>query len=228
MALIGATMRSPRPDFRKPPSASVVFGSLAIVAALGGLFLIVQTALTTTPVVALGTEARGDTLSLWINNSEVLDHEHASSSDDGHDHDHGDEGGVADGTQSGVEALSDLTAQTDTDSQGFAMPASMMPGTPEDGFQRLQLELDFSNRSGASATVAPQDFFLLSNEGERWGPLLGGTFHQTDLRSQQVLSTVVAFDIPVRVAASDVQFVWTGDGDEIRFAVDAEGGHSHG
>jgi len=129
MAVTGTAIPSPTIEIRRPPLASVVFGGLALAAALGGLFLVLQTALTTTPVVGLQTEARGDTLSVWVNNSEVLEHDHGSSGGDGDDHDHGDEATVGDGTQSGVDALTALTAQPDTDAQGFAMPAAMMPET---------------------------------------------------------------------------------------------------
>ncbi len=220
-AHVGAATGQTRPILRRPRlSPANIVGALAVGAALTGLFLVAQTAITTTPLVSLQTEARGDTLSLWVNNAEVLEHEHGN-------HSHDDDGDAAAGeAQTGVDALSSVAAQAEGD--GFAMPASMMPGTPEEGFQRLQLELDFMNRQAGVATVAPQDFYLLADDGETWTALRGGTFRPTDLGSLQVLSTVLAFDIPVSVQTTDVELVWSGDGSAIHFAVDAEGGHSHG
>lgn len=187
---------------------------VAIAAALAGLFLVAQS-LSSTPLVGLNTEARGSTLSLWISNVDMLSHSHE-------DHNHEDEGDPAEGL-SGQAAATDLAAQGN-----FTMPASMMPGTPDEGFQRLQLNLGFANKGSEAAQTGPEDFYLLADDGDIWQGLRGGSFNTTRLGSGQVLNTVLAFDVPESVEASNLELIWNASNTEIRFAVDSGPGHAHG
>jgi hypothetical protein len=191
---------------------------VAAAAALIGIFLVTQTALSSAPLVGLDTEAQGQTLSLWISNVDMLSHDHENHS---HEGDEDSEEGL-----SGQAAVTDLAAQGD--GQGFTMPASMMPGTPDEGFQRLQLNLDFTNKGSEATQTGPEDFYLVADDGDIWPGLRGGSFSTTRLGSGQILNTVLAFDVPESVDAADLELVWDGDGMDIHFAVDSGEGHDHG
>lgn len=199
----------------------VAISAVAVVAALIGIFLVAQTALSSRPLVGLETEARGETLSVWIRNVETLQDEHGGGS-----HDDDAPGSSAGANSSGIAATDDLAAQSDGGS--YAMPASMMPGTPDEGFQRLQLNLDFINKNSVASTAGPEDFYLSADDGDTWPALRGGSFNTTQLSPGQILNTVLAFDIPESVDTSDVHLVWHGDGMEIGFALESGEGHEHG
>jgi len=188
--------------------------AVAAVTALVGFLFTAQTIANYSPLAGFNTEQQAGDLSMWVRQSEVLSHEHS-------DHSHDDETGDAAG--SGNEVAEDPT---------FAMSASMMPGTPEEGFQRLQVELDFMNKGSGVVSTGPPNFYLEGKDGLTWAAMRGGTFGVTSLRPLEVLSTVLAFDIPAEVGLSDVELVWVTARDEIHFGVSEGGsdnaGHSHG
>lgn len=193
-------------------SPARLIASVGVVTALVGFFFTGQIVAGYTPLVGLDTEARSGSLSMWVTETEMLSHEHSN-------HSHDDEEGEGEGAATGNEVAEDPT---------FAMSASMMPGTPEEGFRRLQIELDLMNREAGEVTVGPPDFYLLAGDGTTWAPLRGGTFGMTIIGPLQVLSTVVAFDISEEVSASDVELVWTVDGEDTHFAIGDDEGHDHG
>ena len=187
-----------------------LFGAVAIGTALIGLLFTAKTMAGFTPLVALNTEAQGRSLSVWVTSAEMLQHEHSK-------HDHGDD------DQSATSAFDAQNAGA----QGFAMAPSMSPGTPEDGFQRLQIELDVMNREAVRAAIQPQDFLLTGSDDLTWQALRGGTFSRTELGSMEILNTVVAFDIPAGVAQDNLELLWVGDGQDIHFSVGESEGHDH-
>ncbi len=205
-------LRDAAVDSEPTRSPAPLVASVAVVTALVGIFFTAQIVAGFTPLVALDTEARSGSLSLWVTDTEMLSHEHS-------DHSHDDEDGGGDGAAQGNEVAEEPT---------FAMSASLSPGTPEEGFQRLQIELDLMNREAGEVTVGPPDFYLVADDGTTWAPIRGGTFGMTIIGPLQVLSTVLAFDVSAEVSASEVELVWTVDGKDTHFAVGEDEGHSHG
>jgi len=206
---VTTTLRPTAVESESTRSPARLVAALAVAGSLVGLFFTAQIVTGYTPLVGLNTEARTGSLSVWVTDTEMLSHEHS-------DHSHEDEEG--DSAATGNEVAEDPT---------FAMAASMMPGTPEEGFQRLQIELDLMNREAGVVTAGPPDFYLLADDGTTWAAMRGGTFGVTEIGPLQVLSTVLAFDISAAVSASDVELVWTVDGKATHFAVGDDGEHSH-
>ncbi len=190
-------------------------GAFAVMAALIGMVLVARMT-TADPAIALQTEARSGELSVWVDRYEWLSHEHGN-------HDHGDDAEAAEEGDSAQAAIDDVTSQ----SEGFAMPASMMPGTPNEGFQRVQFELNILNRGGLDADVHPDDFRLEAANGDSWLSLRGGTFSPTTLPPQYAVATIVAFDVPEESSGDSMHLVWTSAEGESRFALEGSG-HDHG
>jgi hypothetical protein len=62
----------------------------------------------------------------------------------------------------------------------FAMPASMMPGMPLDGQQRLYVAASIANTGDDVLLYGPEQFVLQSDDGHRWplaGSAVGGVLH---------------------------------------------------
>jgi hypothetical protein len=228
----------------RPNTLAIVVVAIAVVAAVAGLSVTVLRALGDSPAIAVGTEARSDDMSLWVSNVEFVAHDH--SAHDHSAHDHGDEGedghddspaDVSGAVDTDPGAADDPTTGQATDQTadilngsgaGFAMPATMMPGTPEEGYQRIQLNLDFSNR-GDVHVVDPSDFALIvAGRGLSFEPLAGGGFNNTVIGSSQLLSTVIAFDVPTTLNTADLRLVWRDGGNKITFALANGEGHDHG
>lgn len=176
----------------------------AFIASLAGLGLVVMNLADGAPVIAERTEATIGDVSLWVDNSEWL----AAA----HEDDTG--GGIAPAGQDPTQAGS------------FAMPNSMMGGTPDEGFLRLQLDVSMANNGSKTATVDASAFRLEDSEGHIWSPMRGGTLAPAGLLGGHSLHTVVAFDIPEIALDETMYFVWSAAGKEHTFAI-SDGGH-HG
>ncbi len=181
-----------------------------LVAALIGAGLLAYMAITADPSVSLETTASSGQMTARLDYYEWLEHDHGK-----HSHDDDSEEVAIDGNV-------DLNPELQ---EGFARPASMMPGTPEEGFQRLQIELHMQNAAGPTTEVSPSDFWLEDDDGSRWPGLQGGTFRPTDLGAGHALNTVLAFDIQSNKADSDMELVWIWNGQETRFAVTGSDHH---
>lgn len=189
--------------------------AIAVLAAALGLILVARVTFGAGPAFAQQTEVMSDGLSVWVEDSRWLSM----------DMDGDDENGAIEGARE-----DDTGRDTDSDSdaeQGFAMPDSMMPGAPVEGFQRLQVSLSLLNRGEGGVYVEPADFVLVAPDGDRWLTLLGGTFYETTLGTGQALSTVVAFDVPVEEAALDMDLTWSWQGNKTRFTIAGAGGGGH-
>jgi hypothetical protein len=199
-------------------SATHIVSASAILLGIVGLALLAFTALTTDPAVGLETEARSGGMSLWVSNVEWLDHAHD------------DAGGAQTAPAAGDEGATDVasTLLTGQGNQGFQMPANMMPGTPDQGFQRVQIDLDFTNREDGRQ-VSPADFTLVAEGRRAFQPNIGGSFVPTIIGPSQQFSTMLSFDIPQSISPDAVELRWSDveSDDNIRFAI--SGGHgSHG
>lgn len=190
------------PDLSSPP---MIIAALAVITAIVGISLVV-TAASSQPVVAEGTEARAGALSAWIESSQWLA---SHDSDDG------------------TSTLGPAAPQGATNEigQGYAMPQVMMNGTPEAGFVRLQIDASFLNRGNGVAVVDPSQFRLESEAGDTWPVLRGGTLNRSQLSSQHVLNTVIAFDVVEAAAEPTMYLVWNYADTETRFAITSESHH---
>lgn len=206
---------SPRPVLRLP----TLLGALAAVAAVAGTILALGLA-TAEPVVTAGNEARGGELSLWVASSEWLEHDHSKHSHDGEDGDD-DHGAGVDPNEVPVSNVTDLQ-------QGFQMPGSMMPGTPDEGSQRLQVNVSLTNRGQTEQTVEPADFVLVGANDATWAPLEGGTFIPMAIPPAHAFSTVLAFDVPSDEINDGLYVEWTSSGERTRLAITESDGHDHG
>lgn len=195
----------------------MMVGVLAAIAAIAGLALVLLTIAVASPAIAPGTEAQAGTVSVWVDSSEWL----AGAHDD-----HDDAAGGGDGAENAggpaASEIVDLTRQADS----FAMPGSMMPGTPEQGYQRLQIDLSISNRGAAAAEVSPAEFHLENSDGVTWPALFGGTFNRTQLAGSHMMHTILAFDIADEMADDNLELVWTTDDATHRFSITT--GDHHG
>lgn len=188
----------------------MIVTALGLILAVVGLGTVVLTATGSAPLVAPQTEARVGAMSGWVESSEWI----------AHDHD------AADGTAALGPSAQDAAAnELAVPGTGFAMPSAMMPGTPDEGFTRLQIELSFLNRATATSELRPAQFSLENSDGDSWLSLLGGTFSAETLAANQFLNTVIAFDIPDESLEPAMYLVWGGDDGEARFLISAEEGH---
>lgn len=192
-----------------------LLGAVAVLAAVAGGFLALGLA-TSDPVVPAGNEARGGDLSLRVASSEWLEHDHSK-----HSHDGDDDHGALDPNEVPVSNVTDVM-------QGFQMPGSMMPGTPDEGSQRLQVNVSLSNRGHTEHVVEPADFALVGANGATWAPLEGGTFVPMAIPPAHSFSTVLAFDLPTEEINDSLYVEWTSSGEQTRLAFTESDGHDHG
>jgi len=185
-----------------------VVTAIAVFAAVVGLVLVVRLPLGSSTAYALQTEVETDSaLSIWVEDFRWL-----SVEMDGDD-------------DNGIDGPQDQDSDGD---QSYAMPNNMMPGAPNSGFQRLQVNLSFINRGADVAYLEPADFLLVATNGDSWATLTGGTFDETVLGPLQAMSTTVAFDVPVERAISGMDLIWSWDGDSSSFAIAGADGADHG
>lgn len=189
------------PDLSSPP---MVIAALAIITAIVGVSLVVSAA-GSQPVIAEGTEARAGALSAWIERSQWLTAEH------------GDDGSA----ELGPAAPQGSNELTD---QGFGMPSAMMGGTPDEGFVRLQIDASFLNRGNGTAVVDPDQFRLESEAGATWPVLRGGTLNRSELSSQHLINTVIAFDVAEDALEPTMYLVWSYAGEKATFAITSQEG----
>ncbi|MGA9277716.1 MAG: hypothetical protein WBV89_12195 [Ilumatobacter sp.] len=193
---------------------------IAAIAAVAGVVLAIGLA-TAEPVVTAGTEARSGDLSLWVSSSEWLEHDHSA-------HDHGDGGDGGDDHGDGVDPNEVPVSNVTDVVQGFQMPGSMMPGTPDEGSQRLQINVSLTNQGNTTSVVEPADFVLVGANDATWDPLEGGTFVPMEVPPAHAFSTVLAFDVPSAEINEDLYVEWTSSGQKTRLAIAELEGHDHG
>ena len=112
--------------------------------------------------------------------------------------------------------------------QGFQMPASMMPGMPDEGKHRLHVEVVLENAGSSGTSFAPQEFALRASDGRSWPLNEPASFERATLQPGQTRSLDLYFDIPDTVA--QVQLAWAHDGDTEQLAIDSRPPppHNHG
>lgn len=108
-------------------------------------------------------------------------------------------------------------------SSGYAMPAAMMPGMPEEGLRRLRMVVTLSNTGDRSQTVSAADFEIVAADGQRWLPLAIGSFRNQHLAPGQAVEGVLFADIPADTP--DLGIVWTRRTGEVRLPLGTAPGH---
>lgn len=111
-------------------------------------------------------------------------------------------------------------------SSGYAMPAAMMPGMPEEGLRRLRMVVTLSNAGDRSQTVSVADFEIVAADGQRWQPLAIGSFRNQHLAPGQAVEGVLFADIPADTP--DLGIVWTRRAGKVRLPLGTAPGHDPG
>src|SRR5258708_37424054 len=105
----------------------------------------------------------------------------------------------------------DIGGPTPADAtDGFQMPASMMPGMPDHGVHRLYLEAVISDVGSSDAAYTPREFSVRAPDGATWALSSPSTFVAGSLQPGQTRSLDLLFDVPEAVTALQLQ--WTHDG----------------
>jgi len=101
---------------------------------------------------------------------------------------------------------------------GFERPASMMPGMPEEGFERLAVEVAITNVVQHPAEFRSEEFVI---ESERAGTLypLGALVPRQQLLPGQSLVTAVFFDVETERDLGRLRLVWRHAEDSAYLAV---------
>jgi hypothetical protein len=93
---------------------------------------------------------------------------------------------------------------------GFDMPASMMPGMPAHGTERLFLEVVLSDVGGETVRFTPLEFSVRAPDGSSWRLNHPASFGPGALQPGQGRSLDLFFDIPDGVTR--LQLAWDHDG----------------
>jgi hypothetical protein len=111
-------------------------------------------------------------------------------------------------------------------SSGYAMPAAMMPGMPEEGLRRLRMVVTLTNAGDRSQIVSAADFEIVAADGQRWQPLAIGSFHRQHLAPSQTVEGVLFADIPADTP--DLGIVWTRRAGKVRLPLGTAPSHDPG
>ena len=177
--------------------------NIALFTTFLGLALLTYLISNRSRLISEGQTVQVGNLSLQIKEIDWLAHEHG-----GHDHDDGE---AVDPQQ---EEIEELTAE----GQVFPMPSSMMPGMPEAGQLRLQIEFSLQNEGNRPLPYGPEAFSLHSENGGFWFPQTTNAFRAGDLGMGQTINGVFTFD--VADTATELYMLWQRDGDEIRIPIE--------
>ena len=108
----------------------------------------------------------------------------------------------------------------------FPMPAQMMPGMESDDVNRLHVEMNVTNRSGAIASLVRRSFAVESPEGKRWAANPGNP-DTASLLVGASMSLDLYFDVPLQETVANILFTDAGSLVRIPFQ-GAAPQHQHG
>lgn len=182
--------------------------TIALFTTLIGLALLTYLIFNRSRLISEGQTVQVGNLSLQIKEIEWLAHEHGG-------HDHGEDEVV----DPQAEQIEDLTAE----GQVFPMPSSMMPGMPEEGQLRLQVEVSLQNEGSRPLSYGPEAFSLHSENGGFWFPQTSNSFRAGALDVGQTINGVFTFDVVD--TATDLYLLWQRDSDEIRIPIESPDTH---
>ncbi|MBE7472510.1 MAG: hypothetical protein DPW09_07005 [Anaerolineae bacterium] len=173
---------------------------VALAASLLGLGMAIPMLLTRTPLAAIGQDIQADGLVLRVESAAWLVHEHEDAP-----------------PPPGVNVNQNSAGsngQNADQGQQFPMPASMMPGMPENGQQRLHIELMLRNEGSLPRSFGPDEFRLEASNNHSWKPQDNTSFLNVTVQPGQALNTALSFDIDE--AAANLFLVWNRGGSLVR------------
>lgn len=106
---------------------------------------------------------------------------------------------------------------------GYAMPAAMMPGMPEEGLRRLRMVVTLANASDRTQTVTAADFTITAADGQSWQPLANSSFRSQHLAPGQAVEGVLFADIPADTP--DLSVTWTRSVGKVRLPLGTAPSH---
>lgn len=198
------TERISSPQTNSGPVQFVVL--VAVTASLLGVGMAFFMLMTRTPLAAIGQDIRVDGLVLRLESAAWLVHEHEDAP-----------------PPSEVSLNQDSAAPSD-EGQQFPMPASMMPGMPENGQQRLHVELILRNESNQPRHFGPDEFRLEASNNHSWKPQDNTSFLNVTVEPGQALSAALSFDIDE--AATNLFIVWSRGNSLVRIPM-TDPDHTH-
>lgn len=109
---------------------------------------------------------------------------------------------------------------------GFTRPATMMPGMPEPGIQRLAVELAFRNAGDWPVGYHGEEFSIVTDRGETYG-IYGADLGTAELGRGQSLNTSLYFDVDTDEDPGRLRLLWQRDGDRVFMPLPDPPDHYH-
>lgn len=195
----------------QPTRRRSILPALTLTVALGtvvfGAVLVVQMWFSRILTAAPGQNVRVGGLTFRVENFEWVQHDHSG----------------ADPTQS--QTASGGSDSATPTGQGFPMPASMMPGAPEAGNQRLQVQFALQNLTERPYSYGPQEFQLVAANGDSWRPQPNEAFRPGKLEPGQALDAALFFD--VTETSADLALVLERNGERVQVFIGDPADHPH-
>lgn len=101
---------------------------------------------------------------------------------------------------------------------GFQRPSSMMPGMPEEGFERLAVEVAVTNTGRRPTELRSEELVLESARAGTLAPA-GALVPRQQLLPEQALVTAIFFDVETDQPLGRLRLVWRHAGDSAYMAV---------
>ena len=113
------------------------------------------------------------------------------------------------------------------DSASVVMPASMMPGLPEIGLERLKVILRMRNEGSQLRQLAAGQFRVEDQDNNAWPVIEEQSARNWQLASGQEIELVLYFE--VKSGAAGLAVVWEAQGDKVNIPVEdaPTTNHSH-
>ncbi|GAB4412148.1 MAG: hypothetical protein Fur0044_06380 [Anaerolineae bacterium] len=193
----------------QPARRRSILPALTLMVALGtvvfGAVLVAQMWLSRILTAAPGQDAQVGGLTFRVENFEWVAHDHSGD----------------DPTQSQTSSGDNAHPA----GQGFPMPASMMPGAPEAGNQRLQVQFTLQNLTKRPYSYGPQEFRLVAANGDSWAPQPNEAFRPGKLGPGQALDAALFFD--VAETSANLALVLERNGERVQVFIGDPGSHPH-
>ncbi|RMG93407.1 MAG: DUF4352 domain-containing protein [Chloroflexi bacterium] len=189
----------------------------AVFATLLGIGTLIYLIATYVPTANLGQSVQVGTVSFQVDRAEWLSH------DMGGQHTHPD--GSTDDHNDDNPELAQKIEDAKSQAQVFAMPSNMMPGMPEEGLHRLEIEFTLYNQGNEPITYEPFDFRLYAENGDFWFPITNKTFGSGRLEGRAIIHATMNFDVDGD--ATGLYLEWDNNGNPVRIPLTESDGHSH-
>ncbi len=108
----------------------------------------------------------------------------------------------------------------DMDRTGFPMPASMMPGAPAMGSERVHLEVSLRNDAGSPRAFGSGEFSLRATAGKSWTPVPGSVKGGSVLPGHLLFFDLL-FDLPDGQQNAPLYLAWARGGADVEIPLDS-------